>query len=646
MRGLPCALALAAVALVLLLSPATSAGTLVPNTNVQVVALGPAAKTVPFGDTANFSWGVFNGGPQRYDLTVTANASDPDFAVQVQPAAFTVDRDQLREVYVNVTTPENGESRLATVTVRFVTLSPVASFVELNVTITAREVPQPVGALAAFLTVGAIIAIGFAAAWAFEKTRVPDILILIFLGLLLGPIALTYFGISFVPPGVLETATPYFTALALMFILFDGGLNLRLGQVVRRLGLVGFHTGLTFVLTIFAIAFVTVVVLGYDLYVGVLLGAILGGTSGAVVIGIVRVLRVSEETKVVLTLESVITDVLCVVTVLAMIELLRGGPGASPWIVLVGLGRAFLISLALGSLIGLGWLALLHRLEGKPFSYMLTIAVLFGAYALTELVGGSGAMGAFVFGLVLGNHASIGRRLKIQTGFVVDERIKQFHSELSFVIRTFFFVFLGLVFTLNISGQWRVSTSVPLLSTLNGTFALFFLGVLLIFLVIVGVRVLTARIVVAIHPKPPAERRVLWSLMGRGLAAAVLASLAFSIPAFESPATPGDTYYRGLMAPYQAQFLNIAFFIILLTVGLTTVGVFASERALGKVARPMRAAGVDGPGFEALLEQEMDAFIAEPEEGEEAEEAAKPAAPTPPPEVHATPRRPPGRVKH
>lgn len=624
MRGLPCVLALAAgaIALLVFLAPPAGAGTPIPNTNVQVVALGPVAKSVPFDAATNFTWGVFNGGPATYSMAVAASANDPGFSVEVFPANFTIARDQLREVLLNVTATADGDSRTATVTVRFETLTPVASFVELNVTLTARETPQPVGALAAFLTVAAIIAIGFAASWVFEKTRVPDILILIFLGLLLGPIALTYFGISFVPPGVLEVATPYFTALALMFILFDGGLNLRLGQVVKKLGLVALHTGLTFVLTIFAIAFVTMTVLGYDLYVGILLGAILGGTSGAVVIGIVRVLRVSEETKIVLTLESVLTDVLCVVTVLAMIELLRGGPGASPWIVVLGLGKAFLIALAVGLTFGFGWLALLRRLEDKPFSYMLTVAVLLGLYALTEFVGGSGAMGSFVFGLILGNHASIGRRLKLETGFVVDERIKQFHSELSFVIRTFFFVFLGLVFTLNISGRWEVSTNLPLLSALDGTFVLFLVGVLLVFLVIVGIRVLTARLVAAIHPKPPAERRVLWSLMGRGLAAAVLASLAFSIPAFTSPATPGDAYYQSLMAPYEAQFLNLAFFIILLTVGATTVGVFASERVLGKVARPAAAAGVDGPGFEALLRDEVDEFIAEPAE-------AKPAPPEP-----------------
>ena len=612
MRGLACALALTAVAFALLLaSPMASAGTLVPGTDVQVVALDPTAKTVHFGETASFGWGVFNGDPRAYDLQISVNTSDANFTVQVQPATFTVGRGELREVYVNVTAPADGDTRSATVWVRFETLNPVASFLVLNATVTAREPPATLGTLTAFLVVGAIIAIGFAATYVFERTRIPDILILIVLGLLLGPVALTYLGIQFVPPGALEVATPYFTAMALMFILFDGGINLRLGPVVRKLGLVALHTGLTFTLTLFGVAAVTILVLGYPLYVGLLLGAILGGTSSAVVIGIVRVLRVSEETKIVLILESVLTDVLCVVTVLAVIEFLRGGEGASPLIVVTGLGRAFLVSLAFGVLLGMGWLVLLRRLQGKPFAYMLTIAALFGLYAFTELMGGSGAMAAFVFGLVLGNHAIIGRRLRLKTHFVVDDAIRRFHGELSFVIRTFFFVFLGIVFTLNVSGGWFVSTQLPVLSMWNGTFLLFIVGVVLIFLTIVAVRVLAARVVVALRPKPLPERKVLWSLMGRGLAAAVLASLAFSIPAFAAPATPGDEYYRTLIAPYQTQFLNIAFFIILLTVGATTVGVFASERALGKVPRPT-AVKSGGSGAELLLESELDEFLSEP----------------------------------
>jgi len=585
--------------------PATGS-TPIPGTSLQVVELGPVKQAVPFRATANFSWGVFNGGPPPYTLNVTATATDPSFEVEVFPSSFTIARDTLREVRVNVTTPADGEGRTATIRVRFETTAPVVASLEVNAILTARATPASVDVMTAFLAIGAVIAIGFTASLIFERTRVPDLLILIFLGILLGPIAVALFQISFVPPGALEVATPYFTALALMFILFDGGLNLRISEIVKNLGIVGLHTGLTFVGTVFAVAFVSVVLLGYGWLVGLLLGAVLSGTSGAVVIGIVRSLHVSPETKIILTLESVITDVLSVVTALALLELLRSGPGAPVAIVFTDLGQAFLVSLAFGLVAGFVWLLLLKRLEGKPFAYMLTIAVLFALYAVSETSGGSGAMASFVFGLVLGNHVDFARRFRIRARFVIDDQIKQFHSELAFVIRTFFFVFLGVSITFEFAGAWHVSTALPVLQAFNGTFTLFFLGVLAIFGMIVAIRVAGARVVTAIRPKPPSERRILWSLMGRGLASAVLASLPFTLPAFTSPTTAGESYYQAVLAPYESQFINIAFLIILLTVIATTIGVVASERSIGRAAPKPVMAGVDGVGLNWLRELDIE----------------------------------------
>ncbi len=584
-----------AAALFLLSAPGAEAASPIPGTPVTVIDLGPSSQIVSLGAVANFSWGIYNGGPQTYTLIVSANATDPSFVPALSSGTFVMRRDDFVEVNLTVTTP-SGEARTTMIHVWFNTTGPVVAALERNVTVSTRAMPASVDVLTAFAAIGAIIAIGFAAVLIFERTRIPDLLILIVLGLLLGPVALTYFGISFVSPGVLEVAAPYFTALALMMILFDGGLNLRLAQVTKYLGMIGIQTGTAFVLTVFGITFVTMTILGYPLLVGLLVGAILGGTSSEVVIGIARALRVSEETKVILTLEAVLTDILTVVTVLALIELIRGGPGASAGIVFASLGMAFLVSTVLGLAFGVGWLALLSRFGGKPFAYMLTIAALFVLYAVSVSAGGNGAMASFVFGLVLGNHRDFERFLRRRITPGIDERIKQFHSELSFVVRTFFFVFLGIVFTFQFSGGLVVSSGLPSLSPYNGTFTLFLIGIVLIFVAIVLVRFMTSLLTAAIHPKSPAERRVLWSLMGRGLTPAVLASLPFTIPAFTQPVSAGDWYYATLLAPYHAQFLNIVFFIILLTVAATTIGVASSER-LGLVTRPSRVTDPWVQGF-------------------------------------------------
>ncbi|HKZ23864.1 MAG TPA: hypothetical protein VJ224_05615, partial [Thermoplasmata archaeon] len=101
-------------------------------------------------------------------------------------------------------------------------------------------------------------------------------------------------------------------------------------------------------------------------------------------------------------------------------------------------------------------------------------------------------------------------------------------------------------------------------------------------------------------------------VMGRGLAAAVLASLPFAIPAFTDPANPDYGLYHNTMAPYETQFLTIAFLVILLTVITTSAGVVSIER------RRKRAKAADlatvGSGTGAVRTRKEDAMEPAPSE--------------------------------
>ena len=71
-----------------------------------------------------------------------------------------------------------------------------------------------------------IILIGFLANYLFSKTGLPDMLILIFLGVLFGPI------LGVFNPTAVESFAPYIAALALAYILFDGGIGLNIRKVI------------------------------------------------------------------------------------------------------------------------------------------------------------------------------------------------------------------------------------------------------------------------------------------------------------------------------------------------------------------------------------------------------------------------------
>ena len=78
----------------------------------------------------------------------------------------------------------------------------------------------------ALIIAGAIVVIGFLSNYLFERTGFPDMLFLVVLGILVGPVA------GFVDATSVVSFAPYLATLALVFILFDGGMTL---NIYRRI---------------------------------------------------------------------------------------------------------------------------------------------------------------------------------------------------------------------------------------------------------------------------------------------------------------------------------------------------------------------------------------------------------------------------
>jgi len=435
-----------------------------------------------------------------------------------------------------------------------------------------------------FAGIGAIILLGFLGSLLFERTKVPDILILIFIGLILGPI-MAYFGYVVIPKSTLDAIAPIFSALALVIILFDGGLNLNLEKTMQKLGIAILHTGIAFIGTMVVTAIIAFYFLNMDIVIGLLFGAILGGVSSAVVIPIMAGASANEDTKILLTLESVLTDVLCIVTALIFIEVLKGS-NMDTGVLIQQLLADFVIAAFIAFLFGVMWLLILKKLEGKPFSFMITIAALLLLYAVAEFIQVSGAIAALVFGLVLSNKDEIARILKVRGSFVFDEHIRQFHSEVSFLIRTFFFVYLGITFVFSI-GEGSFSNLAPFIpaSIADVPIYVFILLMAVIFVGMLVVRYIAATVTVNIQKESKPDKSYIYSMLPRGLAAAVLAQLPFNIPEFTESITAAgiplplanQTHYYQLIAGYQNLFLNMAFMMIVLTVIATTIGFSAIE---------------------------------------------------------------------
>ena len=92
---------------------------------------------------------------------------------------------------------------------------------------------------------------------------------------------------------------------------------------------------------------------------------------------------------------------------------------------------------------------MLDRLRTRHYTYMITLAVLLPLYVIGE---GAGAMTALIFGLAITNFRYIMEKLGKDEKVLIDKkRLREFHDEITFFIKSFFFVYIGVVVSLS----WR-----------------------------------------------------------------------------------------------------------------------------------------------------------------------------------------------
>ena len=381
------------------------------------------------------------------------------------------------------------------------------------------------------LAAGVVIFLGVAGEAFFKKTGIPDVAFLMVLGVIIGPV----FGL--IQPEAVIQVVPYFAALALIIIMFDGGLNLDIKHVVKTAHFSVTLAILGFILSVIMISLAAHYALGWLWLESILLGSIVGGSSSAIVFGLVRNIKISEETKSMLSFESALTDILATIVAFILFEAVLLGHFDLQTLQET-LGRAVIVGLVLGFGVGIPWMYVSTKLGNAQHAYMLTLGILFILFFLANSFGESGALTALVFGLMLGNKSHLSRILRFKLPKIEMDDLT--HNQLIFLVRSFFFVFVGLMASF---GQIEY-----LIFGILITIAVYFGRIL------VGKITLTKRF-------SKLDRAVTNSMIPRGLAAAVLA-----------------TYPITMGLPNAEAYPQIIFFIILSSVIITTIGLGKSKK--------------------------------------------------------------------
>jgi NhaP-type Na+/H+ or K+/H+ antiporter len=290
------------------------------------------------------------------------------------------------------------------------------------------------------LTIGAMVFLAHYLSLQFRKTNIPDVLVLMLVGMLIGPVS----GIA--TPEDFGKIGSLIATIALVVILFESGTSLNLDTLGKSLKTTGMLTAACFSLTILIVTVTGLTALDLALLPSLMLGVILGGTSSAVVIPMVNSLRLSEKPATILILESALTDVLCIVGVFALLQIYTEGDIA-PGKLIGSVLAALVFAAAIGVLGGIGWLLVLGKVRDFPNTISSTLAYVFIVYGVTELLGFSGAIAALALGITLTNFEKLGlhniQRLdrKLEPLSAID---LAFYREAVFLLKTYFFVYLGI----------------------------------------------------------------------------------------------------------------------------------------------------------------------------------------------------------
>ena len=330
----------------------------------------------------------------------------------------------------------------------------------------------------------------------YQKTRIPDVLILIIIGILIGPV----FHLASVEDlGVLGKL---FTSLALIIILFEGGLNMELSNIWGSM-----RTAAKLTVSFFFITAIIAGVLLHFVLLSFIAGFIMGGTSSAVVLPMISLLHMNKKPGTILVLESALTDVLCIVFVISFLGSYSTGI-VEPGKIIGSLISSLVLASALGVVAGYVWLRLMNWVKTFPNTQFTTFAFMFIVYGLAEYFGFSGAISALAFGIVLGNYSKIPMPMKFKDQLpdgIITELERKLYSEIVFLLKIYFFVYLGM--------------SIPFESSRFFVIAMMLVGVIYL------ARLIATRLLVREQDITWEDKSIISAMVPKGLAAAVLAGL-------------------------------------------------------------------------------------------------------------------------
>ncbi len=287
------------------------------------------------------------------------------------------------------------------------------------------------------LACGIVLAAAVLAGLAAQKLKVPDVVVFLVVGILLGPEALGLVNIR---------ADSALNQIILIFgscyILFDGGASLRF-KVLKEVWIT-----ITVLATIGVVitAVITAAAAYYFLQVpwlvALLLGAAIASTDPATLVPIFRQIRIKDRVAQTVMSESAFNDATGAIMTFAVLAVAAGSGQFSATAALADLVKQAGLGIVIGAALGYAAALLIaHEKYSFLMEYapVVTLMAVVGAYLGADGFQSSGFMAVFVFGIVLGNKDAFGFEMAAGEARRLDEYV----ATTAFLMRSFIFILLG-----------------------------------------------------------------------------------------------------------------------------------------------------------------------------------------------------------
>jgi potassium/hydrogen antiporter len=284
---------------------------------------------------------------------------------------------------------------------------------------------------------GIILALGAASAVLAQKLKLPDVVVFLVIGTLLGP------GVA----GVIDIkADSALNQLVLIFgscyILFDGGASLRL-KVLQEVWITIVVLATVGVLITAAItALAAYYLLGVPFIVALLLAATIASTDPATLVPVFRQVKIKDRVAQTVMSESAFNDATGAILTFAVLAVAIGEGGFSVSTALLGLLKQASFGLIAGVILGyLAAMLIAHEKYGflQEHAPVVSLMAVIGAYLGADGLEASGFMAVFVFGIMIGNKGVFG--FSMSEG--EQEKLDDFVMTTALIMRMFIFILLG-----------------------------------------------------------------------------------------------------------------------------------------------------------------------------------------------------------